>query len=213
MEKQNLPYQNQTKKSIAIVSPVDENGNLIGESIEVYSNASIVLGELRGEAVTNGNRRIQVYTLKICTEAGCRELQGVYGGPEFNLEDTIFIVPGREVVEIGYGVFGKPVISRPTRRSAWIMEDKKKRFPLGYTTVALGEEVVIYVEETYREIGRLPDGTPVVDENVGLRIRARPPPLEKLGKQLYTISELERLGKQLIEELKKEATRSDFKSD
>ena len=180
MEKQNMPYQNQTKKSIAIVSPEDENGNPIGRPVEVYSDASIVLGELVGEAATRDGRRIQEYKLEICTESGCREIRGVYGSQEFNREDTISILPRENGVKIGYGAFGKPIISSPTVLSADMITDDGKRYPLTSTRIIPGEELKIQIYGTYREADRLPDGTPIVTEDVRLRIKAK-----ELEEQLY----------------------------
>jgi len=181
MEKQNMPYQNQIKKTIAIVSPEDENGNLIGQPVEIYKDASIVLVEPRGEAVTKDKRRIQVYKLKVCTETECIEIPGVYGGPEFNSEDTISIIPGKGVVKIGYGAFGEPIISpAPTVLSADMITDDGKRYPLTSTRIIPGEELKIQIYGTYREADKLPDGTPIVTEDVRLRIKAK-----ELEEQLY----------------------------
>jgi hypothetical protein len=180
MEKQDMPYQNQIKKTIALVSPEDERGNPIGRPVEVYSDASIVLGEPVGEAVTRDERRIQVYKLEICTETECREIRGVYGSQEFNQEDTISILPRENEVKIGYGAFGEPIISSPTVLSADRITDDGKRYPLTPTRIVPGEELKIQIYGTYREAGRLPDGTPVVTENVRLRIKAK-----ELEEQLY----------------------------
>jgi hypothetical protein len=180
MEKQNMPYQNQINKTIAIVLPEDEKGNLIGRPVDIYNDASIVLGELVGEAATRDGRRIQVYKLEICTEEGYKEVPGVYGGQEFNREDTISILPGENGVKIGYGAYGKPIISRPTVLSADMITDDGKRYPLTSTTITPEEELKIYIYGTYRKTGELPDGTPIVTENVRLRIKAK-----KLEEQLY----------------------------
>lgn len=162
-----------------------------------------MLGEPRGEAVTRDGRRIKLYKLEICTEAGCEEIQGVYGSTEFDSENTISIIPRRNKVEIGYGAYGKSRLSPPTILSAYKITGSGERVPLYYAEIAPGEELKIYVHRTYRETGKLSGDTSIVSKAI-LRIGVAEP-LEELEKRAAELlKELEKLKNQLY-------TGTDFK--
>jgi hypothetical protein len=178
--KENPAYQTRPR---VVIQAVDENGNPLGEPVEVYESASVTLDyQVKLEAVSaSDNRKLHIGKVIIQTSKEAKEVKGVYGIlSQFNNEDTISIILAGNEAKLGYGYYGKPAISKPTVLSARI---KKKNGQFSYlgkedaerglppcVSLPCGDAIDLRIEGICRETRKLPDGTPVVDEKALIRV-------------------------------------------
>jgi len=151
MRENSSPYQYQSKQPIAAIQAVDDKGNPLGNSVEIYGRAVIASGKREIEVVDRKGNMFRVQNVVVEEKNQEKEIPGVYKRSEDMLK----------IRKQKYGISVEPV---GFSTLAPLFEYKGKLLTMSQDGVRVdeGEEVKVVVGELYRVVGE-DKGRPVVE--------------------------------------------------